>query len=335
MTDAVPTTFPRGTTAHSAVPEGALDLLTTDRNKRELYRHDTYVREGLDAFATMDATSRTHAVTFVVLKPDAVAGRRCRRLLDVLRTEGWYPLAATTVHFDPLLTRELWRYQFNAASGQRIAVVDHLLTSGPSLLVLLGDRRRPTWMPASVRLTSAKGSADPESARTADLRSRIGRVNGLFNFMHTADDPADVIRELTLFSYRTGWDWCRSALAPGFAPQDDPVAGQLADLERAVPAHDLDLDASLHRLASGTDEWSRLARTAPVRERVGDWLTELTRTPLPGGTARWDVLTVITGWIECNEPGIRPLLPTPSATTWQHPRQQKPATVEEAEACPS
>ncbi len=333
MTDAVRPGLLRETTAHSAVPTGALDSLTTDRDKRELYRHDTYVREGLDAFAAMGATHRARAVTFVVLKPDAVAGRRCRRLLDVLRTEGWYPLAATTVHFDPLLTRELWRYQFNAASGQRIAVVDHLLTSGPSLLVLVGDRRRPTWMPASVRLTAAKGSADPESARTSDLRSRIGRVNGLFNFMHTADDPADVIRELTLFSYRTGWDWCRTALAPDFVPQADPVADRLAHLERAIPAHDLDLDASLHRLAEGTDDWSRLARTAPAPERVGDWLTELNRRPLPGGAARWDVLTVITGWIECNEPGVRPLLPTPSAAAWQHAQQQESATAEEADAC--
>ncbi|MEU7058745.1 nucleoside-diphosphate kinase [Streptomyces sp. NPDC046197] len=323
----------------SAVASTALDTLTADPAKREVYRYDTYAREGLRAFAGMTALRRSHDVTFVVLKPDAVAGRRCELILRILREEGWVPAAATTVRFDPLLTRELWRYQFNAASAQRIDVVDHLLGSGPSLLVLLHDTRRPAWMPASVRLTAAKGSADPEAARHGDLRTRIGRINGLFNFVHTADDPADVIRELQLFSYRTGWDWCRDALSgtgswdTGRPQAEDPAHALLDTVHAAIPAHDLDVTAALRRLSAGSGRWAALARAAGTPDRIGEWLAELRRGPVTDEAARWDVLTVVTQWIDCNEAGVAPILPTSSAAAWRAAAGGQPTAEQEAEPC--
>ncbi|WP_433386931.1 nucleoside-diphosphate kinase [Micromonospora sp. KLBMP9576] len=323
----------------SAVPVTALRGLTADPAKREAYRYDTYLREGLRWFARSADPGCPEDVTFVVLKPDAVAGRRCDLILDLLRERGWSPVAATVMRFDPLLTRELWRYQFNAASEQRIAVVDHLLGSGPSLLVLLRDIVRPGGLPASVRLTAAKGAAEPRAARASDLRTRIGRVNGLFNFIHTADDPADVIRELQLFSYRTGWDWCRrslvrpSAATTGAGQQDTWLRDLLAEVTAEIPAHDLDLSASLGRIATRDDRWARLARDHGHRERIDRWLTELDRTPLPDGPARWDVLTVLTGWIECNEPGVAPLLSTATAEAWTD-RMAHSAEESRSAACP-
>ncbi|MEU5274282.1 hypothetical protein AB0G77_38545 [Streptomyces hygroscopicus] len=312
------------TESYTVVDPWTMEPLATDPRKREVYRYDPYMREGLMSFSRMEALGSVRDHTFVVLKPDAIAGRRCGLILDTLAEEGWHPVAATTVLFSPLLTRELWRYQFNAASEQRIAVVDHLLGSGRSLLVLLEDANRPAWLPASVRLTRAKGAADPTSAGRADLRTRIGRVNGLFNFMHTADDPADLIRETQLFSYQTGWAWCAPQLA---APAlGDParrataraaVTAHLAGLESEIPAHDLDVTRSLARLAGGRGPWADLAVEATDRARIGDWLEALRRTPLPDGTARWDVLSVVTAWIECNEPGVTPFLPTGRADDWR------------------
>ncbi|MFF2773858.1 nucleoside-diphosphate kinase [Streptomyces sp. NPDC058052] len=327
-------------TPGSAVAATALDTLTADPAKREVYRYDTYLREGLRSFAGVTGLHRSHDFTFVVLKPDAVAGRRCELILGILRDEGWLPAAATTIRFDPLLTRELWRYQFNAASEQRIDVVDHLLGSGPALLVLLRDVRRPPGMPASVRLTAAKGSADPEAARHADLRTRIGRVNGLLNFIHTADDPADVVRELQLFSYQAGWEWCREALA-GDAPRAaerarsaDPAHALLDVVHAAIPAHDLDVDAALGRLSRSTGVWAELARRAGTPEQIGEWLAELRRgTALPDGAGRWDVVTVTTQWIDCNEHGVAPILPTSSAAAWRADTDERLRTEQEVASC--
>ncbi|MFD7625430.1 nucleoside-diphosphate kinase [Streptomyces sp. NPDC059851] len=304
----------------SAVGPRAFDALSSDPRKREAYRLDTYAREGLDLFRSPGDRAWLYATTFVVLKPDAFAGRRCGLILDILAEEGWLPIAARPLRFDPLLTREIWRYQFNAASAQRIAVVDHLLGAGPSLLVLLRDTRREPGLPASVRLTAAKGSADPGAAHGRDLRTRFGRVNGLFNFVHTADEPADVVRELRLFGYRTGSSWLRTALGATVAQPDGPCPARslLPELEREVPAHDLDLTESLRRLAARGDTWGELARLHATPQRVALWLEALEDTELPGGAARWDVLSVLTGWIECNEPGVAPLLATVSATDWRN-----------------
>ncbi|AEV87110.1 nucleoside diphosphate kinase [Actinoplanes sp. SE50] len=327
------------TVRRSAVPATALQRLTVDAAKDAAYRHDTYFREGLWSFERHARPERHHDVTFVVLKPDAIAGRRGEQVLGILRERGWAAVAATTVRFDPLLTREIWRYQFNAASAQRIAVVDHLLGSGPSLLVLLYDTSSAD-LPASVRLTAAKGSAEPRAAREGDLRTRIGRVNGLFNFMHTADEPADVVRELQLFSYQAGWDWCRDALRDPAAvlASANPAASMRALLNQVtteIPAHDLDLPAALRRLAAGQDRWSELALDHARVDEVDLWLAELRRTPLPSGTGRWDVLTVLTGWIECNEPDVAALLDTPLPARWAAITGHRPVDMPRSARCPS
>ncbi|WP_405787180.1 nucleoside-diphosphate kinase [Streptomyces sp. NBC_00029] len=308
--------------SHTAIDARAMAPLTQDQRKADAYRHDPYMREGLRSLAAARDGETLRRHTFVVLKPDAVAGRRCALILDVLRSRGWHPVAATAVRFDPLLVRELWRYQFNAASAQRIAVVDPLLSSGPALLVLLEDLDRPDWLPASARLTAAKGSAEPSVARSTDLRTLIGRVNGLFNFMHTADEPADVVRELQLFSYQTGWSWCAGPLFGGSDDAAAPavevtLASLLAELEAAIPAHDLDVAASIGRLALLDGPWGDCARTRTDPARIDDWLGILHVTPLPPGPARWDVLTVLTSWIDCNEPGVLPLIATGTAEAWR------------------
>lgn len=304
----------------SAVSPRAFDSLSADPVKRAAYRLDPYAREGLDLFRSPSERAWLYTTTFVVLKPDAIAGRRCGLVLDILEEEGWVPFAAEPFRFDPVLTREIWRYQFNAASRQRIAVVDHLLGSGPSLLVLLHDTRRGDGLPASVRLTAAKGAADPQAAHARDLRSRFGRVNGLFNFVHTADEPADLVRELRLLSYRTGTAWLRTALsrAPSAGRGDCPARALAAELEADVPAHDLDATASVRRLTSRTDAWGTLAREHPSPDAVRQWLSALDTHPLPPGSARWDVLAVLTDWIDCNEPGVEPLVATVSATDWRN-----------------
>jgi nucleoside diphosphate kinase len=310
---------------NTVIGEHALAQLTRNPRKRSVYRYDPYMREGLNrlAAAGLAEDGPLHEHTFVVLKPDAVAGRRCRLVLDTLAASGWHPVAATVVRFDPLLTRELWRYQFNAASEQRIAVVDHLLGSGASILILLVDLDRPAWLPASTRLAAAKGSAEPSAAREVDLRTRIGRVNGLFNFIHSADEPADVVRELQLFSYQAGWSWCLDALLAEKAGTEDRrrtaskrLARLLDQLEAETPAHDLDVTASLRRLARIDGPWGDCARHWPAPAHVDSWLKVLSTHGMPQGTARWDVLTTVTSWINCNEPEVSPLITTAPPQAW-------------------
>jgi nucleoside diphosphate kinase len=291
----------------SAVDPGYLRALCRAGPKRDLLAVDPYVREAWLHDGELRDTHWLWRHTFVALKPDAIAGRRASRILAAVAALGLRAVTATTVRFHPVLVREIWRYQFNAASAHRIAVVDHLLGAGPTVLVLLRDEARGE-LPVSVRLTAAKGPAEPSRAAGTDLRTRVGRVNGLLNFIHTADEPIDVARELMLFSYTVGTRWLRG----GPERLDEALAWAAA----AIPAHDLDVTASLARLAAGRDGWAGLARDSAAPEHVGAWIDRVRESPLPGGGRSWDVLTVITSWMSCNEPGIAPVVPTTSPDEW-------------------
>ncbi|MET9628333.1 hypothetical protein ABZX92_12795 [Lentzea sp. NPDC006480] len=283
---------------YSDVPGAVVAELTRSREKVAHYLVDPYFRAGL---RRVDL-STVAGLTFVVLKPDAVAGRRLEPALEALRDNDFIVAGAWTFRFTPLLTREVWRYQFNIASWDRAAVVDLLLPSTDSLLLVLRDRTwTPGAQPAASRLSALKGSADPARRRPDDLRSRLNGPTTLFNFLHTADEPADVVRELGLLELATGL-----SILDSLTGEADPSA-LVARLHDEVPAHDLDRERSWTRLAARPD-YAGIARRRAWRE--------LLEVP-PAAGALWDVLSVLTAEIDCNVPGLEPLVPTIGAAMWE------------------
>ena len=117
------------------VDERRLRLLTRCPQKVRHYAIDPHFRRGQALVADRDALD----TTFVVLKPDAVAGRRIETALSALAGHGFTVVAAGILRFTPLLTREVWRFQFNIASRDRADVVDLLLPGSDSLLLVLRD----------------------------------------------------------------------------------------------------------------------------------------------------------------------------------------------------
>jgi hypothetical protein len=272
--------------------------LTRSREKVDHYLVDPYFRAGLRR-ADLAAIP---SVTFVVLKPDAVAGRRLEPALEALRENDFTVAGAWTFRFTPLLTREVWRYQFNIASWDRAAVVDLLLPSADSLLLVLRDR---TWrrgaQPAASRLSALKGSADPARRRPEDLRSRLNGPTTLFNFLHTADEPADVVRELGLLELATGLP-----ILGSLSSEADPSA-LILRLHEDVPAHDLDRERSWARLAVHP-KFAEVARRRSWRELMAE---------PPPAEVLWDVLSILTAEIDCNVPGLDPLVPTIGSAMWE------------------
>ncbi|GII88866.1 hypothetical protein Ssi03_68560 [Sphaerisporangium siamense] len=301
----------------SDVPEEYCAALTRAAVKAELYRTDPYFRHG--AFRTDVADAL--ATTFVVAKPDAVAGRRVPPVLEFLDENGFAVVAAARFRFTPLLTREVWRYQFNIASWARAEVVDLLLPAGDSLLLTLRDTLPDTTrgpLPAACRLAALKGAADPRSRRGDTLRTRLGGPTTLFNFVHTADEPADVVRELALLELATGAPVIATARRKDPVP-DAELSAAVRALHDACPAHDLDARASLRRLAACPDEEvARLARRALDGDPSADWSALLDLFPgrTPPAPLLWDVLSVATSQIESNVPGLSPQIPTVAAHTW-------------------
>lgn len=183
-------------------PDGtglALADLTRMESKARLYARDIHLREGIADFAELlgaAAARHVHELALVMVKADGLAAGRVATILSFLAAHDLEPAALAS----PVLCRhgwrELWRYQLTAATLDRLALND-LIMPHEVLLLLVRDRTR-NRLPASVRLCRLKGPSDLAAQPPDCLRRRLGQPNRILSFVHMADEPADVIRELAI-----------------------------------------------------------------------------------------------------------------------------------------
>ncbi|HVW48290.1 MAG TPA: nucleoside-diphosphate kinase, partial [Solirubrobacterales bacterium] len=193
-----------------------------------------------------EAVEAAGAHAAMLFKPDGVAARMIDPAIEFLAEHGFTPAAAIAVDLDRGTTRWLWLYRFNVASVDRVRLHDLVNTAGPGLLLVLRDRHRgPGDIPATVRLTDLKGPSRPERRRPDQLRSRLGVSDRLINFVHTSDEPADLLRELAILVAPAARPALFAALAAG-----DPGAWSATrrQVEDALPPHSFDGDAAAGRI---------------------------------------------------------------------------------------
>ncbi len=225
--------------------------LSRSSDKLDLYAADTFFVESWEDLVGIvgdGATNVASSMACLILKPDAIVARVGRDALRWLESEGFAVIAAERVVFDRCTIREVWRYAWNAATRDRKAVMDLLMSSTPSLFVALVSSA-----PAALRLSERKGASDPSKRSSDELREILGAPVPLLNFVHTADEAADVIREIgVLFGPETRRSLYRTALS---APMDlSEVEMLLATIETATPRHDLLLEPAIRRVLGLLDD---------------------------------------------------------------------------------
>jgi hypothetical protein len=180
------------------VPEG----LSRVPAKRALFGTDPYFRDCWDDLVDrygQCGETLLHRVAPLVLRPDAMAARGGGRVVDAVRTLGLVPIAVARFRFDRHTTRETWRYQLNIATRERIDVMDMIMPVGESVYVLLRETS-PTEVPATTRLSAAKGPSLPASRKPGQLRWIAGPAQAsVLTYVHVADEPADIVREMAVF----------------------------------------------------------------------------------------------------------------------------------------
>jgi nucleoside diphosphate kinase len=263
--------------------------------------------------------------TAVLLKPDAVAARKLHPAIDALREYGFAVVAATTCRIDRHKARAFWHYQWNAATRDRRDLADLMLSATDSLFLVL--RLPAGQLPASVALSELKGSADPVSERAGKLRHALGSEAFLLNFVHTADEPADVVRELGIVAGPEE----REALYRSAAAGDELAerARALADsLYEQAPAQELRLAATLDRVRATVDGLA--GETAELRDmlaqvelgRFRDWRAVDERVRRAGGRIeRWDLITLGAFLMSPTDTSRAPVIPGVSAADWAAPSQ--------------
>ncbi|WP_315708210.1 hypothetical protein [Brenneria uluponensis] len=172
--------------------------LTVMPEKKEFYSRDVYFREAWrDANITFNENTVgiLQNIAVLVFKPDSFMARKSQLALDYLIKHNFIPIVWREFRYNHWTMREDWRYQLNQFSLDRIFLNEKLLTSEDCTIVIFRDNSSKCELPGTVRLQSLKGSSLPELHKPEQLRAILKSHNRLFKFVHTADEPADIIRE--------------------------------------------------------------------------------------------------------------------------------------------
>jgi Nucleoside diphosphate kinase len=234
--------------------------LTKVRQKQREYPLETPFREAwsdfVDAFGE-GAIGVLHRLATVVIKPDAIVARRAVPALEFLEGNGFVPIALDPVHYTPESAREEWRYQWNQLTLDRVRLSTMVLTAGASLLVVMRDDHGG-GVPASVRLQTLKGPSLPSLHAKHHLRWVLRANNRVFKFVHAADEPADIVRQLGVVVRATRRaDLLGRVARGGTGDVRHELSSALAKLHAEVPAHDLEFEGAWRRVSEELDSVRR------------------------------------------------------------------------------
>jgi hypothetical protein len=290
--------------------------------KRDAFAVDIYFREAWADFVACFGARTTEILSslgLLTFKPDAIVGRRMRQTIDYLAEQGFEIVGVRDVEFSRLASRELWRYNWNFATLDRIHLSTRMYGATNTLLLIVRDLRCTGHVPGAVRLSALKGSAAAEKRAPHHLRTRLRSPHRLINFVHVADEPADIVRELAILLDTDG----RHALLELLAAPADCTADALDAidrLERGYPEHDLDFDASLARRTTACalrPEQVRALQDAANRGRKLRWdklSAVLPPTAEPIGL--WDFICIGCWTLADEREGHPDLLPSVSPEDW-------------------
>jgi hypothetical protein len=303
--------------------------LTRLQDKSALYADDVYFREGFSDFRHAFGSNASEAawrVALLLVKPDGIHAGKTEAVLRFAARNDFHPIVVRWTDLNPGRWRELWRYQLTGATLDRLAVND-LVLAGPSLLVLLRDGRQ-AHVPATVRLQSLKGPSNIDAQRPGCLRRELGQINRVLSFVHCADEPADLVRELAVL---LEWPERQSVIAALHrenlsATDRQTLQSTMAAASAACldPAHSVrSILSALNEVAAGRSpsgaHLDLLIRTASRMEagEIIGWrdfhrglLAE--RIPLP----RWDLAAAGSQHILYDEPGRAKLIPPIDHRIW-------------------
>ena len=314
---------------------GTWRALTAVEQKYQEFSVESYVRESW-AQATRvlgeDAPAVLQRIAMLVLKPDCIAGRKGIETLAYMRENGFRPVVAEVFRYDRHKAREIWRFQWNIATLDRLRLGDLLHTVTDALVVLFVDERGEPGVPGSVRLAGLKGSSLPWERKDFHLRTRLGALNRMVVFTHCSDEPVDIVRELGILIDSTRLDGVYRRLNAALRERDEDAA-VADDVDAAVqalyarfPARPLDVAAATQRmrakLAEAPGDAAAVARAERALAAVDegarlswpDWAEDLSEAGLD--PADWDSVLVATHHILHDRPGMRCVISESGRERW-------------------
>jgi hypothetical protein len=182
----------------------------------------------------------------VMFKADSLIRGNTTTGMRALAAAGFQIRSGRSVQFSERLVHEFWHYALGRYSDKRIALLARLLVMAPSLYLLVRADELELGYPTAIRLTDFKGEVAPGLRTATKLRAVLGAPQtAMFNYVHTADEPADVVRELGLLFDASA----RRAILLGEETGGAHAAQQLSEHMLAQTFHsDLDFTKVLEKL---------------------------------------------------------------------------------------
>lgn len=176
-------------------------MLTLSEKKSELYCRDLYyeLSYSIAIDVLKDRFLKTiWSIGLLIIKPEAERLGRIPLILELLSSNGYEIVRTLKTEIAAVQTTEIWKYQWSAASMDRINTNINLMKMEPSYVLILKNPRYAVSQscPLSMILTEQKGSADAKFRNESHFRTALKPLNMILNYIHTSDEPMDVIREL-------------------------------------------------------------------------------------------------------------------------------------------
>ncbi|MCH4813836.1 nucleoside-diphosphate kinase [Vreelandella neptunia] len=280
-------------------------LLTKQSRKAELYSGE-FVADNIWQ-SLMNSGIRGedfYRYTFLIIKPEGLARRLTVKIINYLNRLGMSVVHAMPAPIGRNAGHHIWRFQWNAATYDRVALTTFGNSLAPSLLLLLKDTMSST-IPASVRMWAQKGSAHESRRRPDQLRSEIGMHNRMLGFVHTPDEPADIIRELGILYDDIQQETIVDRLISH--ERSDSAQAEALRIEKNCLCHSVSPEEVIERLVLSRPYFAKLWEKRSIKT----WsLHELSQS---FGLRQhkcddWDFLTVAAELIEHDRPGVKPIL---------------------------
>ncbi len=214
------------------------------------YCNDLYIYECSKEIENRlgDQTQHWYKNTALMMfKPDAIVGRRGQQILSFCKEHGFEVKSSAIVELNRHSMREIWRFDWQTFPIERLSFSTLWYTVSKTVVILF-EQNDTYFQPASERLNALKGGPR-YPGQTDSLRSTLNPPNVLLNFVHVADHPIDVVREIgILFD-----EFSRGKFIEGkWGISGQSAAVELDEhinaLEAMYPAHDLSFENSLSRL---------------------------------------------------------------------------------------
>ncbi len=310
----------------------ALAPLTRNPLKPVVYSREPYFREACGDLIDLlgDETIGTvlrHGL--VVVKPDGRALGSVGTVVDFYARHGFTPIDVRPVDFSRTVWRALWVHQMTQASVDRLMIND-LILSGKGLALLLRDTT-DTSIPAAVRLSELKGPAKMENQSEDCLRRAVRQPNRIFSLVHSADEPADMVRELGILFTQAE----RRAITIAMRSRvlAEPSARLLAEIRRSEqpPKRVFDREASRKQVIAvinqrvAEDDLSTAVQETLVRAANDLESDRLLSVPMlcaalvdAGITVDpWDLAVAVSFVMEHDVPGASKIIENLGADAWK------------------